>query len=124
MKEWTLDIDNKQQPKVYEGLNGDRLMIYRLIMLEPGTYPTHPELGVGLVSKYRYRNEDEIKTTLASNIEAQIRTYMPHVANPQINVAVVKSNGAGTIYINVSLSDALSYQYVIDAESRTLQSIM
>ena len=33
----------------------------RLILLTPGTIQTHPEMGVGLITKYRFMYDTELQ---------------------------------------------------------------
>lgn len=123
MEEYTLDTDNKQQAMVYKGYEGDKMNILRLILLEPGTYPTHPTMGVGLVSKYRFKNNEDINNTLAPAIEKQIGDYLPHIIDPQVVVKTVKENNSWSIYIKVTVNHQYQIVYVVDEDTRTLTSI-
>lgn len=71
-----LSVDKYYKPLVAEGENYATLMLIRLILLEPGTFQTHPGMGVGLVSKFRYSTEVDM-VTLANVIKDQIMTYLP-----------------------------------------------
>ena len=55
MKEHLMSINNTQTPKVLDGSMAEKMCIMRLILMEPGLYETHPKMGVGLVSKYRFK---------------------------------------------------------------------
>ena len=71
-----LSVDKYYKPLVAEGDNYATLMLIRLILLEPGTFQTHPNMGVGLVSKFRYSTEVDM-VTLSNTIKDQIMTYLP-----------------------------------------------
>lgn len=71
-----LSVDKYYKPLVAKGEDYATLMLIRLILLEPGTFQTHPNMGVGLVSRFRYSNEiDMVK--LANSIRDQIILYLP-----------------------------------------------
>lgn len=71
-----LSVDKYYKPLVAKGEDYATLMLIRLILLEPGTFQTHPNMGVGLVSRFRYSNEiDMVK--LANLIKDQIILYLP-----------------------------------------------
>lgn len=124
MNEYLLDVDKRQQPKVFTKYEGDRINVFRLIMLEPGTFPTHPTLGVGLVSRWRFRDVDTIKSSLASTIEAQLKDFMPQLIDPQVTVAIVNNNNKNIINISVRVNGELTYTFKVDEETRhTLASL-
>ena len=124
MNEYLLDVDKRQQPKVFTKYEGDRINVFRLIMLEPGTFPTHPTLGVGLVSRWRFRDVDTIKSSLASTIEAQLKDFMPQLIDPQVTVTIVNSNNKNIINISVRVNGELTYTFKVDEETRhTLASL-
>jgi PHD/YefM family antitoxin component YafN of YafNO toxin-antitoxin module len=124
MNEYLLDVDKRQQPKVFTKYEGDRINVFRLIMLEPGTLPTHPTLGVGLVSRWRFRDVDTIKSSLASTIEAQLKDFMPQLIDPQVNVTIVNNNNKNIINISVRVNGELTYTFKVDEETRhTLASL-
>lgn len=73
-KEYLLSLDNFNRPAEVTGGKAVAYLIARLIMMEPGSDPLHPDMGVGLVSKYRYSNKtDDLKNA----IKDQISTWLP-----------------------------------------------
>lgn len=124
MNEYLMDVDKRQQPKVFTKYEGDRINVFRLIMLEPGTFPTHPTLGVGLVSRWRFRDVDTIKSSLASTIETQLKDFMPQLIDPQVTVTIVNNNNKNIINISVRVNGELTYTFKVDEETRhTLASL-
>lgn len=104
-----------EDPKV---LKGDRAAIYhiiRLIIADPGTYPLHPEMGVGLYSNYRYGWNDEILTKLRSHISEQLSIYMPELSGVSVNVKAVKHQVLITIQFNSTIVTLVS-----DDKNKTL----
>ena len=49
-----MSINKFNKPKVLQEPDSGVIRIVRLILLEPGTIQTHPDMGVGIVSKFRY----------------------------------------------------------------------
>lgn len=125
MDEHVLSVTRKQEAKVFEGIEGDKINIVRLIMMEPGTYPSHPTLGVGLVSRYRYKDCEAIKASLANDIKRQIERFMPHLIDPQVHVTIIKNlDNSNTIQITVS-SLMSSMKVLVDENTRkTLDSLI
>ena len=71
-----LSVDKYYKPLVAEGDDYKTLMLIRLILLEPGTLQTHPDMGVGLVSRFRYSMDVDMGK-LSNTIKEQIMTYLP-----------------------------------------------
>lgn len=63
-------------------------LLTRLILLDPGTIQSHPDMGVGLTTKYRYSLEGA-EITLQSDIRQQIDTYLPRFQGAEVKVAMV-----------------------------------
>lgn len=71
-----LSIDKYYKPLVAKDENYATLLLVRLILLEPGTFQTHPDCGVGLVSKFRYATDVDM-VELQKRIKDQIMLYLP-----------------------------------------------
>lgn len=71
-----LSVDKYYRPLVAKGDNYATLLLVRLILCEPGTFQTHPDLGVGLVSKFRYASDVDMEV-LQNRIQEQIQKYLP-----------------------------------------------
>ncbi len=71
-----LSVDKYYRPLVVNNENYATLLLIRLILLEPGTIQTHPDLGVGLVSKFRYASDVDMNK-LSNSIKTQIAKYLP-----------------------------------------------
>lgn len=71
-----LSVDKYYKPLVATDENYATLLLVRLILLEPGTFQTHPDCGVGLVSKFRYAMDVDM-VELQRRIKDQIMTYLP-----------------------------------------------
>lgn len=124
MDEHLMSVTKTQTPKILTGVLGDEMMIVRLIFMEPGLYETHPDMGVGLVSKYRFKDIDSIEATLPDAIKGQMRTYMPQITDPEVIVSFKKeSDGSNTIQIAIT-SEEIQTIISVDEETRQLVSLL
>lgn len=114
MKEHVLSLNNFNMPKVYNGSDAEYILIVRLLLLEPGKIQTHPYMGVGIISRYRYNNEDNFLITLENDIKQQIQTYLPQLVMTNVSL-VIKNNILGII-INTSGDNAYVLAYNPDTE--------
>lgn len=76
MKEYLLSTNEYKEPKVAEGSEAYGILLTRLLLLEPGTNPLHPGMGVGLGPKYRFISENDMPM-LQTLIQEQVNTYLP-----------------------------------------------
>ena len=70
-KEYVLSTNSFKKPKVLTGKTAIATLLVRIILLEPGTDPLQPEMGVGLVSKYRFLN-GPLEVDLKNDIKSQV----------------------------------------------------
>lgn len=97
MKEYVLSLNDFNMPKVFDASSSIYILIVRIILLEPGTYQSHPEMGVGIKSRYRYGTvDDAFLSTLKNDISHQLETYLPSLASTDI-VLTVNGNTLGII---------------------------
>lgn len=59
--------------------------IIRLLMLEPGENQSHPEMGIGIVSRYRYSFKEDL-AGLENEITEQIETYLPMLRDVKVKL--------------------------------------
>ena len=52
-REYLLSVTPLKRPKVLEGEEAIAMDLLRLILLNPGSDPLHPDMGVGIIN-YRY----------------------------------------------------------------------
>jgi hypothetical protein len=112
MKEYLLTTNEYLEPKVLEGANAYAILILRLLLLEPGTNPLHPDMGVGLGPRYRFILEDEIHT-LEDRIREQLQTYIPTYFNINSKVYMEIGNNK-KLRINIVSNNT---KYVFDTEA-------
>ena len=73
-REYVLRTDAFKTPVVLENQQAIAILLMRLILLDPGSDPLHPDMGVG-IRQYRYAmgKEEELK----QRITQQIAQYLP-----------------------------------------------
>lgn len=96
---FTTNVFNK--PQVLKNKDAVLTLVTRLILLDPGTIPTIPDAGVGLVKKYRYLSDDNIPE-LEKNIKEQIEKFLPYFS--QVSV-VIEIDSTKSLYIHLDLDD-------------------
>lgn len=86
MEAHVLSLNDFNMPKVFSESDSAYVHIIQLILLEPGTYQSHPKMGVGIRSRYRYNNEDNFLIDLKSDITNQINTYLPELTDVTVTL--------------------------------------
>jgi len=113
MEAHVLSLNDFNMPKVFNASDSAYVHIIQLILLEPGTYQSHPNMGVGIRSKYRHNNEDNFLIDLKSNITEQIMTYLPELTD--ITVSLTHNNQILGIIIDTSTGTyVVAYNSVTD----------
>lgn len=89
-----------------------------MILLEPGTISSHPEMGVGIVSKYRYSFEGSA-SNLKNDIMKQIQVYLPNFLGVDVQVSEKDSS----FDIKIVVDDVL-YDFSFDSNVGTLTGLI
>lgn len=88
-REYTLSITPLNRPEVLKNQEAIAMLLLRLILLNPGSDPLHPDMGVGIIN-YRYAmgKLDELRR----RVEDQIHTYLPcfPAGSVEINITPTK----------------------------------
>jgi len=120
--EYLLSINKFDRPKKYVDSEGKpaatQTLITRLILMDPGTIQHHPDMGVGIVSRYRYSNTDDLPA-LRHDIEDQCHTYLPELYDCTVEVELYDSH---TVRIML-LSNDIKYVADFDKETLTLSEL-
>lgn len=85
ISEFAFAVDDFQNPKVFKDGEAVCTLLVRLLLLEPGTIQSHPEMGVGLMSKYRFSVEGSA-AELQSDFQRQVDKYLPELQGVKISV--------------------------------------
>lgn len=120
--EYLLSINKFDRPKKYVDSEGKpaatQTLITRLILMDPGTIQHHPDMGVGIVSRYRYSNTDDLPA-LRRDIEDQCQTYLPELYDCTVEVELYDDH---TVRIML-LSNDIKYVADFDKETLTLSEL-
>ena len=105
-KEYCLSVDNFKRPKVYEHEQAIAILLTRLILLNPGSDPLHPDMGVG-ITNYRYLlgKQDELE----ARITEQVSTYLQCFSSPKVEIVITEDKLCN---IDITIDDVL---YVYDS---------
>ena len=103
-REYLLSTTVLNQPEVFEKQQAIAMLLMRLILLNPGSDPLHPDMGVGIVN-YRYAmgRLDELKDRVAK----QINTYLPCFPAGNVEIVINEDN---TCDIVITINDD-QYRY-------------
>lgn len=108
-----LGIDEYYQNAAYKDIFALCSMVQTLIIMEPGTYPNHPYMGIG-IRNYKFEYLDSITlNSLQSRIQGQIDQYIP---NNKITNVVIKAinndvtNKQNTILVKLEFDNETEYR--------------
>ena len=99
-KEYSCSVNNLKKPTVVMGNDAIGARLLELIMMEPGDDPLHPDMGVGIRSRYRFNNEENFLMNLQNDIKKQIDKYLPELS--ATDVIVTNNNKVLGIIINTA----------------------
>ena len=110
LKEYIIGTDDFKQPKKVLGKKAIGVLLVRLLLLEPGTDPMRPEMGVGLVSKYRYMFPDNLGE-LKRDISDQLARFLFPYQRIGINMKVEDKE----LRMDITINDT-TYKYVTEEQ--------
>lgn len=116
LKEYSLSINNFNNPDELKRADAACLLIMRLILLTPGTIQTHPEMGVGLITKYRFMYDTELQN-LKKVITDQINLYLPELNLTSVELTL-NPKDLKELIIQIQIENTL---YVLQTEGETLK---
>ena len=103
-REYLFSVDKFKKPIVYTKKRAIGLLLTRLILLDPGSDPLHPEMGVG-IRKYRYTMNT--LEELRKRVKDQIDTYLPCFPSSNVNLTLTPDH---TCNIEITIDDT-TYVY-------------
>lgn len=112
-----LSLNDFNMPKVFNDKYADAIHVVYLILLDKGKFQSHPNMGVGLRTEWRFRSEADILHSLQNEIYDQINTYLPDADVSNIKITINEEHKVGII---ITCGDS-SYPIAYDTNSDTLQ---
>lgn len=105
-REYLCSVDRFNKPVVYDKKKAIATLLVRLILLEPGSDPLHPDMGVG-IRRFRYsmKTLDDLK----KRIKEQIETYLPCFKASNVETVITDNHVCN---IEITINDVV---YVYDS---------
>lgn len=97
-------------PAILEGKEEITILIIRLLILEPGSNPLHPEMGIGLLQRYKNCSRDDL-SDLELEIKTQILIYLPKYQQTDIKIDIINS----IMRLSINIDDTL-YKFTTSTE--------
>ena len=117
MKSHLMTLNDFNMPKVLEGTYSMYTNIIYLILLEPGKFQSHPTMGVGIKSRWRYNNEEGFLFNLQREIHSQIERFLPQLINVNVSLAMQDT----LLHITINTETAI-YELVYNSSTDELNS--
>ena len=119
--ELAIQINSFDKPTELNDVNAWSQLMLNLIFLKPGTYPSMPEMGVG-IEDYQYDFLEEAVEELAAKINEQQSTYLPDIPLAGTQISKIDNNGHPVLLIklffNAPSGKTVASAIAINAESR------
>lgn len=90
--EYILQSSEYDDAKKYNGLLALAFQIQRLIFIDPGTYPNHPKMGVGIRSYQFEKLNNSTLSQIRNKITEQINKYITPDSDINIKVTIEPYN--------------------------------
>ena len=119
LKEYSLKKNAYNTPKEHININAIGIILGRLLLLEPGTITHSPEMGIGLISKYRYMQSDKVDE-LSNRIKEQISLYIDQFITPTVDITFTPGENIMNIYVTMN---GLSLGFIFNSDELSLKTI-
>lgn len=98
MQAHLLSLNDFRMPLVYtKNAQASFIHLVYLILLDKGKFPTHPDMGVGVRSRYRFKHDEGTLNELRQDIADQIATYLPDLSGVEVSVNISKTHILGIV---------------------------
>ena len=114
-REYLLSINEFMQPKILKKDQAAYTDIIRLFLLDPGTNQTHPDMGIGIRSRYRFSDASEV-SKLQQEAKDQMKTYLPNLLTMDIQIETYGT----TLAIFITSQDDEVYALGYDTETGSM----
>lgn len=116
ISELDFGFDDFRRQKVFINDDAYIQLLKRLLLTRKGTYPSIPDLGIG-IQTYRFEDIDMlIAGDMKNEITRQINTYIPRLPLEEINIYKLPYKGDFILYIDVSFTSVnikkVTYAYL------------
>lgn len=94
-------------------------LIQKLLLMSPGTFPSHPNMGIGLTTKYKFMDSSDA-SKLRDDMISQLSTYLPQYQN--INAEITLKKSTKELYVTIEL-DKTQLVYIASLEDEQVRLI-
>lgn len=116
MNEYVLSVNKFNRPDIKKETDAIYVLLVRLLLLPPNSSQTHPDMGVGLVERYRYISMEDLGE-LKTEISKQIAKFLP-----SLNAVTVEVEQASSRDIKISIEvNGTLYNYETDFEKQIIR---
>ena len=96
--ELSLSLNSYNAPTEYVNHKAWANLIMQLVLLEPGTYPSTPDMGVGL-GNYNFEDIGTYERIILNDIKSQISKYLSSIPIEDIVIDTRYSKSTGTYVV-------------------------
>ena len=107
--ETSLQINSFDKPTELNDVAAWSQLMLNLLFLKPGTYPSMPDMGIG-IEQYQYEFLDDAIDELSAKIITQQQTYLPDIPLDNIQVSKYDNNGHPTLIILMNFTTSAGSQ--------------
>jgi hypothetical protein len=119
-REYLFNVDDFSNPQVVDGKSAVALLLSRLMLLEPGSDPLHPEMGVG-IRNYRFNSNKNALNELKDKIVKQVDTYLPTYQGSEVTLSLTKDK---ELNVNITVGDTTYvYSSSVEPDTSTLKDL-
>ena len=98
-REYLLGVNSFNKPAVVEGAEATCVLLMELILLEPGSNPLKPRMGVG-IKNYRFAKDKTEE--LCERIRSQISEYIPEANSVTVEIQQITAQKVANIRMNIN----------------------
>lgn len=101
MEAHVLSLNDFSRPKVFDKADAEYVNIVYLMLLNKGTYQSHPNMGLGIRERYRFDNNENLLNDLRNDIRNQLTQFLPTINVTNVET-ILKDKTLGVIIYTIS----------------------
>lgn len=121
-EEFYLEINDFQKIDTISGLYAVARLVQTLCILEPGTYPNHPDMGIGIKNfKFEYADAPTI-SSIQRRINEQISKYLSDANITSVDVELIMNEHTkkkDKLVVNFNLSNNKDFILSFEESEKT-----
>lgn len=87
-REYFFSVNKFNKPTVFTGKSSIAMLLTRLILMEPGTDPLRPEMGVGIRHfRYTMKSIDDLR----DRVKDQIERFLPCFQSSDVKIVLTQN---------------------------------